>query len=109
MKIEIHHHHYEGGSTQKKTPRIILGLQAVLGMMWITMIILTLVGVPAIVHLGSQVIWVAIISYYANAFTNFGGATSAFSAIVSGEHNEQEVQQTDIDDIKTVVTNDSSK
>lgn len=75
------------------------------------MIILTLIGVGPIVALGNKVVWIAIISYYANGFTNLGGAISAFSAYVGGKAHKDahsgvdkidEVAD-DVDDVKEAV------
>lgn len=104
--IHVHNHYHTDGDSGpgKKQKKFSLGMfifETLLASVWVTLAVLTLMHVSWATHLAQQVLWVTLISYYANAFTNIGGAMGAFSAFVSGS-NEDHSQE-------AVVTKNSSK
>lgn len=70
----------------------LLLLNVTLATGWGVMILLTILG--PLRHLSSLVVWVAIISYYANCMANFATASGLYSSLVAHRVGEEVNEQT---------------
>lgn len=91
MKQRLNHHilHRKRRRIQKHKGIILWFFLAnvVLAVMWgPTFIALTIIG--PLKHLSSKVVWVAIISYYANMMGNLATASALYSSIVAHAAHE---------------------
>lgn len=93
------HHRKERTRKHRRIAFYLLAVNAGLACMWGPVFILLTVLGPAR-HLSSQVVWVAIISYYANMMGNIATAAGLYSSMVA--HNAHEMSVDNAEDIREI-------